>query len=72
MSEYAELIAEMAGTKPVWITTQQTEEGLVGTGPSGRDTRKRGHITQVNGQAMLFSVLRDRRPPSGRLAATSA
>jgi len=40
--ESAELIAAMAGTRPAWITTQQTDEGLIGTGTSGRGTRRRG------------------------------
>jgi conjugal transfer pilus assembly protein TraD len=41
--ESAELIAAMAGTKAAWVTTQQTDEGLIGTGPSGRGTRRRGY-----------------------------
>jgi hypothetical protein len=41
--ESAELIAAMAGTKPVWITTQQTGEGLIASGPSGRGSRRRGY-----------------------------
>ena len=45
--ESAELIAEMAGTKPVWITTQQTDDGLLGTGPSGRGTRRRGYEFEI-------------------------
>jgi conjugal transfer pilus assembly protein TraD len=40
--ESAELIAAMAGTKPVWVTTQQTEQGLIAAGPSGRGSRTRG------------------------------
>jgi conjugal transfer pilus assembly protein TraD len=41
--ESAELIAGIAGTKPVWVTTDQTEEGLFGHGHSGRGTRRRGY-----------------------------
>ena len=41
--ESAELIAAMARTKPVWVTTDQTEEGLLGYGRSGRGTRRRGY-----------------------------
>jgi type IV secretory pathway TraG/TraD family ATPase VirD4 len=62
--ESAELIAAMAGTKPAWITTQQTDEGLLATGTSGRGTRRRGyeyrihpsHIKQLHtGQAIVIT-----------------
>jgi conjugal transfer pilus assembly protein TraD len=62
--ESAELIAAIAGTRPAWVTTQQTEEGLIGTGPSGRGTRRRGyefeihpsHIKQLaTGQAVVIT-----------------
>jgi type IV secretory pathway TraG/TraD family ATPase VirD4 len=46
--ESAELIAAMAGTRPAWITTQQTDEGLIGTGPSGRGTRRRGYEFEIH------------------------
>jgi conjugal transfer pilus assembly protein TraD len=46
--ESAELIAAMAGTKPAWVTTQQTDEGLIGTGPSGRGTRRRGYEFEIH------------------------
>jgi hypothetical protein len=46
--ESAELIAHMAGTKAVWITTQQTDEGLLSAGPSGRGTRRRGYEFQIH------------------------
>jgi conjugal transfer pilus assembly protein TraD len=46
--ESAELIAEMAGTKPVWITTQQTDDGLLGAGPSGRGSRRRGYEFEIH------------------------
>ncbi len=46
--ESAELIAEMAGTKAVWITTQQTEQGLIGSGLSGRGTRRRGYEFEIH------------------------
>jgi hypothetical protein len=46
--ESAELIAEMAGTTPAWVTTQQTEQGLIGSGPSGRGTRRRGYEFEVH------------------------
>jgi conjugal transfer pilus assembly protein TraD len=46
--ESAELIAAMAGTKPVWVATQQTEQGLIATGPSGRGSRTRGHEYEIH------------------------
>jgi hypothetical protein len=46
--ESAELIAAMAGTKPVWVTTQQTEQGLIATSPSGRGSRTRGHEYEIH------------------------
>ncbi len=46
--ESAELIAQVAGTKPVWVTTEQTEEGLLLSGPSGRGSRRRGHEFQIH------------------------
>lgn len=46
--ESAELIAAVAGTKPAWVSTEQTEEGLIGHGPSGRGTRRRGYEFQVH------------------------
>jgi len=77
--ESAELIAEMAGTRPVWVATQQTDDGLFGAGPSGRGSRRRGyefeiHPTRIKqlgtGQAVVITpgsgrptVARIRRPP---------
>jgi hypothetical protein len=46
--ESAELIAAMAGTKSVWVTTQQTEQGLITAGPSGTGTRRRGYEFQIH------------------------
>jgi hypothetical protein len=46
--ESAELIAAMAGTKAVWITTHQTEQGLLAGGPSGRGTRRRGYEFEIH------------------------
>jgi conjugal transfer pilus assembly protein TraD len=52
--ESAELIAGVAGTKPVWVTTQQTQDGLLSSGPSGTGSRRRGyeyaiHPSQIKG-----------------------
>lgn len=46
--ESAGLIAAMAGTRSARVTTQQTEEGLAGSGPSGRGTRRRGYEFQIH------------------------
>jgi hypothetical protein len=46
--ESAELIAAMAGTAPVWVTTQQTEDRLLGSGPSGRGSRRRGYEYEIH------------------------
>jgi conjugal transfer pilus assembly protein TraD len=46
--ESAELIAQMAGTSPRWITTQQTEEALFGCTHSGRGSRRRGYEFDVH------------------------
>jgi hypothetical protein len=46
--ESAELIAAVAGTKPVWVTTQQTEQGFIGGGPSGRGSRRRGYEYEIH------------------------
>ncbi len=41
--ESAELIAAMAGTKPAWATIGQTTYEWLGSGPSGRGSRRRGY-----------------------------
>jgi conjugal transfer pilus assembly protein TraD len=41
--ESAETISQIASTKRVWITTQQTEHNVFGTLPNGRSTRRRGY-----------------------------
>jgi hypothetical protein len=46
--ESAELIAAMAGSKPMWITTQQTEEGLLGHTAGDRGTRRRGWEFEIH------------------------
>jgi conjugal transfer pilus assembly protein TraD len=46
--ESAELIAAMAGTKPVWVTTQQTEQGLIGGGPTTKGSRRRGYEYEIH------------------------
>jgi conjugal transfer pilus assembly protein TraD len=46
--ESAELIASIAGTKAVWVTTQQTEDGLIASGPSGKGSRRRGYEYEIH------------------------
>ena len=46
--ESAELIADMAGTKPAWMTTEQTEEAVLASGLSGRGTRRRGYEYEIH------------------------
>jgi len=74
--ESAELIAEMVGTKVGWITTQQTEDGLLGTGPSGRGSRRRGcefeiHPTRIKqvgtGQAVVITPASGHPPAIARI-----
>ena len=69
--ESAELIAAIAGTKAVWVSTQQTEEGLLATGPSGKGSRRRGYEFQVHpsrikrlgtGQAVLITPGAEQAP----------
>ncbi len=45
--ESAELIARVAGTRPVWVTTQNTGGGVLG-GPDGRGSRHREHDYRVH------------------------
>jgi len=46
--ESAELIAQMAGTTPRWIATEQTEQRLLGAGHSGRGSRRRGYEFEIH------------------------
>jgi conjugal transfer pilus assembly protein TraD len=67
----AETIARVASSKPVWVTTQQTEDHLIGHGPAGRGSRKRDydyeiHPSQIQqlytGQALVITPGRGQRP----------
>jgi conjugal transfer pilus assembly protein TraD len=44
----AELIAQVAGTTPRWIATQQTEDRLLGAARSGRGSRRRAYELDVH------------------------
>ncbi len=67
----AEMIANVASSKPVWTTTQHTEDGLLGHGPAGRGSRKRDydyeiHPSQINrlgtGQAVVITPGSSQQP----------
>ncbi len=74
--ESAELIAHIAGTHAAWVTTEQTNDGLIHpSGATGRGSRRRGyefniHPTQIKqlatGQAVVIT------PGSGRPPAIAA
>ncbi|HEX2015333.1 MAG TPA: TraM recognition domain-containing protein [Solirubrobacteraceae bacterium] len=60
----AELISAVAGTKPTWITTQHTHDGLLKPPTTGQGTRRRGHEYVIHpghikrlstGQAVLIT-----------------
>lgn len=44
----AEMIAQIANTKPAWIATQQMEPGVFGAVASGRSTRRRGYEFNID------------------------
>ena len=67
----AELIAGIAGTRPAWITTQQTDRGLLGHGLSGRGSRTLGHEYSIHptrikqlrtGQALVITPTTGQEP----------
>lgn len=67
----AELLAGIAGTRPSWITTQQTARSLFGHGPSGRGSRTLGHEYEIHpsrikklrtGQALVIALATGRGP----------
>lgn len=69
--ESAELIAAIAGTKAVWVNTQQTEDGLLANGPSGKGSRRRGYEFQIHpsrikrlgtGQAVVITPGEEQSP----------
>ena len=67
----AETIAKVASSKPVWVTTQQTEDYLIGHGPAGRGSRRRDYDYEIHpsrvqqlytGQALVITPGRGQRP----------
>jgi conjugal transfer pilus assembly protein TraD len=67
----AETIAKVASSKPVWVTTQQTEDRLIGHGPSGRGSRRRDYEYKIHpsrvqqlytGQALVITPGSGQRP----------
>jgi hypothetical protein len=67
----AETVAKVASSKPVWVTTQQTEDHLIGHGPSGRGSRRRDYDYEIHpsrvqqlytGQALVITPGNGQRP----------
>jgi type IV secretory pathway TraG/TraD family ATPase VirD4 len=67
----AELLAGIAGTRPAWITTQQTRRHLIRHGLTGLGTRTRGHEYVIHpyrvkqlatGQALVITPTTGARP----------
>jgi conjugal transfer pilus assembly protein TraD len=46
--ESAEMIAQIAGSKPVWLTTQQIQHAAFGSPESGRGSRRRGYEYNID------------------------
>ncbi len=46
--ESAETIAKVASSKPVWVSTHQTEDRLLGHGPTGRGSRRRDYDYEIH------------------------
>jgi conjugal transfer pilus assembly protein TraD len=46
--ESAEMIAQIAGSKPVWITTQQIEQVAFGSPERGKGSRRRGYEYEID------------------------
>jgi conjugal transfer pilus assembly protein TraD len=46
--ESAEMIAQIAGSKPVWLTTQQIQDVPFGSPESGRGSRRRGYEYNID------------------------
>lgn len=44
----AELIANVAGAKAAWVTTEQTDEAWLGYGRTGRGSRRRGYEFRIH------------------------
>lgn len=74
--ESAELIAQVAGSKPMWITTQQTEDGLLGHKLADKGTRRRGYEFEIHpnqikclptGWAAVITPGSDRRPTIAKM-----
>jgi conjugal transfer pilus assembly protein TraD len=67
----AETIAKLASSRPVWVTTQQTEDRWIGHGPSGRGSRRRDYEYEIHpsrvqqlhtGQALVITPGSGQRP----------
>ncbi len=74
--ESAETIASIAGTTPVWITTQQTTTSIFPTIETGQGTRTRGHEYNIHpttikqlptGHAVVITPGRNQKPTVARI-----
>ncbi len=74
--ESAETIAQVAGTTPVWITTQQTMTSMFPTVETGQGTRTRGHEYNIHpttikqlptGRAVVITPGRGQKPTVARI-----
>ena len=74
--ESAELISKLAGSRPAWITTRQTEQGLLGSRPGLRGSKTRGHEFELHpsaikrlgrGKAAVITPGAGRRPTIARI-----
>ncbi len=48
----AQLVADIAGSRAEWVTTQGTEAGLLGSPASGRGTRRRDYVSEIQPAAI--------------------
>jgi conjugal transfer pilus assembly protein TraD len=67
----AETIAKVASSKPVWVSTHQTEDRLIGHRPAGRGSRRRDYDYEIHpsrvqqlstGQALVITPGSPQRP----------
>lgn len=74
--ESAETISSIAGTTPVWITTQQTTTTIFPSVETGQGSRTRGHEYNIHpttikqlatGQAAVITPGRNRKPTVARI-----
>ena len=66
----ADLIADIAGTRATWVSTQQAAQGFLGAGLSGNGTMSRGYEYELHpGQIKRLRTGQPRSSPRPRTAA---